>query len=175
MSAQDVLNRAKMHPDALHAFVELHIEQGPLLERDSQQIGIVSAIAAPAALRFIFRGDGGHAGALLMPDRNDAGLAAAELALAVEAATLATGAVDTVGTTGRVNLEPNAVNSVPRVATLEIDVRDIDLHRRDGVLKEIERAATDIAARRKVALEMEVVSRDPPATCGQQVWEQRCM
>ena len=66
-------------------------------------------------------------------------------------------------------LETNAVNSVPRVASLEIDVRDIDLKRRDGVLKQIERAAKSIAARRKVAWEMETISRDPPATCGQQV------
>lgn len=180
-----------MQAGELHAFVELHIEQGPLLERDSQQIGIVSAIAAPAALRVVFRGDGGHAGALLMPDRNDAGLAAAELALAVEKATLATGVIDTVGTTGRVVLEPNAINSVPRVAHVEIDVRDIDLQRRDGVLKEIEAAAGEIAARRKVEWELEVwhidtctyatdtvvvpqiISRDPPATCGQQVVEER--
>lgn len=149
--------------------MELHIEQGPLLERHQEQIGVVSAIAAPAALRIVFRGTGGHAGALLMPDRNDAGLAAAELALAVEKATLATGAVDTVGTTGRVVLEPNAVNSVPRVATLEIDVRDIDRTRRDGVLAEIEAAAEEIAKRRNVALEIETISRDPPATCGQEV------
>ena len=51
------------------AFVELHIEQGPLLEKENVQLGIVSAIAAPAALRVFLSGDGGHAGALLMPDR----------------------------------------------------------------------------------------------------------
>ena len=58
-----------MKPGAIAAFVELHIEQGPLLEREGIQLGIVSAIAAPAALRVFFSGDGGHAGALLMPDR----------------------------------------------------------------------------------------------------------
>ena len=59
-----------MKPGAISAFVELHIEQGPRLERDGVQLGIVSAIAAPAALRVFFSGDGGHAGALLMPDRH---------------------------------------------------------------------------------------------------------
>ncbi len=53
------------------AFVELHIEQGPLLEKEGTQLGIVTAIAAPAALRIFFSGDGGHAGALLMPYRCD--------------------------------------------------------------------------------------------------------
>ena len=73
-------------------FVELHIEQGPRLEAEGAAIGVVQAIAAPAALRASFHGDGGHAGAQLMPLRNDASLAAAELALKVEAAVLATGA-----------------------------------------------------------------------------------
>ena len=68
------------------AFVELHIEQGPLLERDGIGLGIVTAIAAPASLRVVIEGEGGHAGAVLMPDRRDAFLAGAEIALAVEAA-----------------------------------------------------------------------------------------
>ena len=50
--------------------MELHIEQGPLLEREGVQIGVVTAIAAPASFRVQFNGDGGHAGALLMPDRS---------------------------------------------------------------------------------------------------------
>ena len=68
------------------AFVELHIEQGPLLERRNVPLGIVTAIAAPASLSVTIEGQGGHAGAVLMPDRHDAFLAAAEIALALEAA-----------------------------------------------------------------------------------------
>ena len=70
------------------AFVELHIEQGPVLERAGLPIGIVTAIAAPAALRVTWNGEGGHAGAVLMPGRRDALCAAAEAVLAVEAAAL---------------------------------------------------------------------------------------
>ena len=66
---QAILEGTRVKPGAIAAFVELHIEQGPLLEREGIQLGIVSAIAAPAALRVFFSGDGGHAGALLMPDR----------------------------------------------------------------------------------------------------------
>ena len=69
--------------------------------------------------------------------RNDAGLAAAEVALAVEEATLAAGAIDAVGTTGYVQLGPNTMNSVPREARLEIDIRDIDAARRDATVEKV--------------------------------------
>lgn len=69
--------------------------------------------------------------------RNDAGLAAAELALAVEKATMATGAIDAVGTTGFFQIGPNTVNSIPREAKLEIDIRDIDAARRDATVKRV--------------------------------------
>ncbi|CAI5523096.1 unnamed protein product, partial [Closterium sp. Naga37s-1] len=152
------------------AFVELHIEQGPLLEDQGLDIGIVTAIAAPATLMVDFSGGGGHAGALLMKHRNDAGLAAAELSLAVEAAVLATRADDTVGTTGHLMLQPNAVNSVPRHAHLEIDIRDIDEARRDGVVSKVMAAVRSIAAGRKVKVErMELVNADPPAQCSSMV------
>lgn len=158
------LQAARLTRDAVTAFVELHIEQGPELEQESLDIGIVTAIAAPATLRLEFRGTGGHAGALLMPRRNDAFLAAAELALQVEHAALSTGSEDTVATTGSVRVAPNAVNSVPRVAVLEIDIRDTDAARRDLVLERIQRAATEIAKKRKVKLVAEVLNSDPPAT-----------
>lgn len=64
------MDRTFIKEGAIHAFLELHIEQGPLLEAEGLQLGIVTAIAAPAALRVTFKGGGGHAGALLMPDRS---------------------------------------------------------------------------------------------------------
>ena len=153
---------AKGHYDA---FVELHIEQGPLLEQDGLALGVVTAIAAPASLRVQVEGEGGHAGALLMPYRHDAFLAAAELALAVESAAQATGVIDTVGTTGICEVFPGAVNSVPSKTRLEIDIRDIDLARRDGVLESVRAASREIGARRGVRFVIETVNADSPATC----------
>ena len=69
MRVQAILAGTRVPDGAVSAFVELHIEQGPLLEKEGAQLGIVSAIAAPAAFRVSLSGDGGHAGALLMPDR----------------------------------------------------------------------------------------------------------
>jgi N-carbamoyl-L-amino-acid hydrolase len=159
------LSSVALAPDTYSAFVELHIEQGPLLERGGHDIGIVTASAAPASLRIAVDGEGGHAGAVLMPDRHDAFLAAAEIALALEHAARGTGSIDTVATTGVCHVFPGAVNSVPSRAMLEIDVRDIDVVRRDEVLAGLRRAADDVAARRGVRVAIDVINADPPARC----------
>ncbi len=103
-------------------------------------IGIVTAIAAPAALRVTLEGEGGHAGAVLMPARKDALCAAAEAVLAVETIARSSGSTDTVATTGVCRVHPGAINSIPDRVVLEIDVRDIDLGRRDCVLAAIQQA-----------------------------------
>ena len=163
------LASVRLTPGRYAAFAELHIEQGPLLERDGIQAGVVTAIAAPATLRVTFEGEGGHAGAVLMPGRRDALLAAAEAALAVERAVLATGSRDTVGTTGVCDVFPGAVNSIPSRVRLEIDVRDIDGTRRDGVLASIHEAIAAITTRRKIGVSVETLNADPPATCAPEV------
>ena len=120
-----------------HAWLELHIEQGPLLEREGIPLGIVTSIAAPAGYRFTITGLGGHAGALLMPDRRDALCAAAELILSIEKHALATGAIDTVATVGTCDVHPGAVNSVPSRVTLQLDIRDTDPARRESVMQAV--------------------------------------
>lgn len=146
-------------------FVELHIEQGPELERANIPLGIVTAIAAPASLRITITGEGGHAGAMLMPERHDALVAAAEMIQAVEQCALGTGAVDTVATVGMCEVFPGAVNSVPSRVGLSLDVRDTDLARRDAVLREIEAACEKIATRRGVRVQHEWLNADAPAAC----------
>jgi N-carbamoyl-L-amino-acid hydrolase len=163
------LSSVRLMPGAYTAFVELHIEQGPLLEQNGHDLGVVTAIAAPAGLQIAIEGEGGHAGAMLMPDRRDAFLAGAEIALAVEKAATSTGAIDTVGTVGVCEVFPGAVNSVPSRARLEVDVRDIDGDRRDQVLTAIARACDEVARRRGVRVERTVVNADPPARCAPDV------
>ncbi len=157
------LESIKLAEGFYHAFVELHIEQGPLLEKEGIPIGIVEHIAGPSSYRVSLLGEGGHAGAVLMPGRRDAGLAAAEIALAVERAAKTSGSPDTVGTTGVFRIEPGAVNSVPYRAYLEIDLRDTRLDTREKALSEIRRASDEICARRAVALEFSEINADPPA------------
>lgn len=147
------------------AFVELHIEQGPRLEAENKQIGIVTAIAAPATLRVHLEGEGGHAGVVLMPQRRDALVAGAEIALAVEAAALSSGSPDTVATVGVFQPHPGAVNSIPSRVLMEIDIRDIELERREATVAKIRHAIEAIGQRRRITTQVETLNADPPATC----------
>jgi N-carbamoyl-L-amino-acid hydrolase len=154
-----------------HQFVELHIEQGPLLEQGGIDLGLVMHIAAPASLRVHIEGEGGHAGAKLMPGRKDALAAAAELILALEKAAKSTGAIDTVATVGVCDVFPGAVNSIPSRVRLETDIRDIDGARRDCVLDALIAACAEVAERRGVLITTELVNADPPAQCDAEIIE----
>src|SRR5580700_7283404 len=138
------LEEVKLPRGYYQAFAELHIEQGPLLEQQKIPLGIVTEIAAPASLRISVEGAGGHAGAVLMPDRRDALCAAAELILAVENSAKASGALDTVATVGICEVFPGAVNSIPSRVHLTLDIRDTNLERRDAVMRSIEAARETI-------------------------------
>jgi N-carbamoyl-L-amino-acid hydrolase len=159
------LEEVKLPNGYYKAFVELHIEQGPLLEQKKSPIGIVTNIAAPASLRISIEGAGGHAGAVLMPDRRDALCAASELILAIESAARTSGAVDTVATVGICDVFPGAVNSIPSRVRLTLDIRDTDLERRDAAMRVIETACQAIATKRQVSIREELINADAPAQC----------
>jgi ureidoglycolate amidohydrolase len=159
------LDQVKLTQGYYEAFLELHIEQGPLLERQQIPLGIVTQIAAPASLRVSIEGSGGHAGGVLMPDRKDALCAAAELILAVEHAAKSTGAVDTVATVGMCDVFPGAVNSIPSRVQISVDIRDTNLDRRDNVLRAIDTARQSIAKKRQVSTEAVQLNADAPTQC----------
>jgi N-carbamoyl-L-amino-acid hydrolase len=163
------LQDVKLPKGYYKGFVELHIEQGPLLERAKISLGVVKSIAAPASLRISIEGAGGHAGGVLMPDREDALCAAAELILAIEHAARSSGAADTVATVGVCDVFPGAVNSIPSRVRITLDIRDTDLARRDGAMQTIERAAKDISSKRQVSIQSEVLNADAPADCAPEV------
>lgn len=163
------LETVRLSPGHYAAFIELHIEQGPLLEAAGLDIGVVEKIAAPAAFRLTLSGTGGHAGAVLMPERHDAFLAAAEIALAVEKAALDSPSLDTVGTVGKVEVRPGAINSIPNHTLIEIDFRDTDLAARDAALATIQATAESVCQRRGVGLDWQPINADPPALCDPQL------
>lgn len=156
---------ARIDPAGYGAFVELHIEQGPLLEASGTPIGLVTAIAASATLRVKLSGPGGHAGAVLMGERRDPMLAAADAILAADRVARSSDSPDTVATCGYVDVEPGAVNSIPREVELRIDVRDTDGPRRDAILAEIRVDVEVSAARHRVGHTAEILNADPPAQC----------
>ncbi len=165
------LEEVKLPLGYYKAWVELHIEQGPVLEREKVPLGIVTKIAAPASARILIEGAGGHAGGVLMPDRRDALCAASELVLAVENAAKTSGSVDTVATVGICDVFPGAVNSIPSRVKLSLDVRDTDLGRRDGVMDAIERASEEVSSKRNVSMRSELLNADAPADCAAAVVE----
>jgi ureidoglycolate amidohydrolase len=165
------LEKAKLPGSYYKAFIELHIEQGPLLEQQRIPLGIVTSIAAPASLRISIEGSGGHAGGVLMPDRRDALCAAAELVLLIENMARATGAIDTVATVGICEVFPGAINSIPSRVRLSVDIRDTNLKRRDGVMQKLESAGQTIAAKRQVSIGTELLNADAPADCASEVIE----
>jgi ureidoglycolate amidohydrolase len=151
------------------AFVELHIEQGPILERERISVGIVTSIAAPASFLVTIEGQGGHAGGTLMPGRRDALCAASELILAIERFASSSGAIDTVATVGTCEVHPGAINSIPSRVKLGVDLRDTDGDRRDRVLEEIGKAAEEISQFRQVQIRTAMLNADPPASSSPRV------
>jgi hydantoinase/carbamoylase family amidase len=163
------LNSIELSKDEYHAFVELHIEQGPRLEKEGLDIGIVTKIAAPSSLKVALIGEGGHAGAVLMPIRKDAGVAGAEIMLAVERIALESDSEDTVATTGIFDILPRAVNSIPKEAHLEIDLRDTNIETRNKALSDLQTEIATICKRRNIQYTIEMVNCDPPAICDEKI------
>ena len=135
----DRLADARIDPAGVHALVELHIEQGIVLETHGEQVGVVTAIAAPHDFRLTFRGAATHAGATPMGLRRDALAGAAEAMVALERAARESPSGTTVGTVGVLRARPGAINVVPGEVELDVDVRDSDLAAREQVVQAIGR------------------------------------
>lgn len=140
------------------AYLELHIEQGPVLDREGLPVGVVTAINAASRFLFHFTGEAGHAGTVPMRLRRDALAAAAETALAVER--IAAAVEDVVGTVGRIAVAPGAGNVIPGAATISLDLRAPDPGLRDRACDQVFEAARAAAERRGVALAIETVEKD---------------
>jgi ureidoglycolate amidohydrolase len=168
---QGELETVKLPAGHYEAFVELHIEQGPLLEQQQIPLGIVSNIAAPSSFRLFIEGAGGHAGGVLMPDRRDALCAAAELILAIEHQAQSSGSTDTVATVGICEVFPGAVNSIPSRVHLSVDIRDTNLQRRGSLISAVDASCHAIATKRGVAIRQELVNADAPGDCADNIIE----
>jgi allantoate deiminase len=152
---------------SIKAYVELHIEQGRVLESEDLPVGVVTGIAGAVWLRFILDGETGHAGATPMNLRRDSLAAAAEIMGLIEAEAARTGT--TVGTVGQLDLEPGGINIIPGKVRFSLDLRDIDEGVRDGVEGRILEGAEEICRRRGVELEVETLQRLAPAPCSDPV------
>ena len=142
--------RAHARIGSIGSYIELHIEQGPVLAAAGESCSAVSGCAGVERLRFELSGQASHAGTTPMDHRRDAGLAAAEVSLAVERVARAHGGV---GTTGSLGLEPGVVTAVAGWADLAVDLRHPDADELAAMLSEVREAATRIAAERRCDLD----------------------
>jgi beta-ureidopropionase / N-carbamoyl-L-amino-acid hydrolase len=152
---------ARRDPASLAGYLELHIEQGPLLEQAGAQIGLVTGIVGARSFSLAFRGLSGHAGTTPMNARRDAGLAAAAFAVAANELVVRDfpGCVATVGD---IRLEPGAFNVIPGSARLAIECRSIDLEELDALESALLRAAHAAAATHALDVEATPVGRWEP-------------
>ena len=150
-------------PARYRGYLEIHIEQGPVLEAKDLPLGIVTAINGATRGSIDVKGEGGHAGTIPMTLRRDAYCAAAEMALAIEQR----GSVepDLVATVGRVEITGAAVNSIPGVVRFTLDVRSPSDDRRRAAVADIGGALESIAARRGVKVTVELGYQAPAAPC----------
>jgi hydantoinase/carbamoylase family amidase len=145
--------------DRLRAHAEVHVAQ----RRALRELGVVTAVASPRRFAVRIEGQAGHSGEVSMADRRDALTAAAEVVLAVEAAARAEPA-ETVATVGTLTVSPGAVSVIPGCARLAIDVRGIASDSLARVESAIRAAVAEIATRRAVTTEIELVRAGEPVT-----------
>jgi allantoate deiminase len=158
------------NPAEVLGYLELHIEQGPVLEAENLPVGVVTAINGASRFAVVVTGDAGHAGTVPMAMRRDALAAAAEMVLAVEA--VGRSAPELVATVGAISVHPGAPNSVPGVAKFSIDVRaPVDASRHEAVLA-ITNAFDRIAGSRNVDLSLTQTHDAPAVVCSGRLREQ---
>jgi allantoate deiminase len=145
------------------AYAELHIEQGPVLEAEGLPLGVVSAINGFSRLRVTLHGEAGHAGTVPMHLRRDALAAAAECVLAVEA--IAVGQEELVGTVGRLDARPGAINVIPGDVRFTIDIRSPEDALRDRAVSLARLRIREIADKRRVDCEIEALQDFGSSAC----------
>lgn len=159
LSQYESVKRAKSD---VHGFVELHIEQGAVLESLKIGIGVVTTISAPTDLNIKVKGRQGHAGATPMSMRNDALAAAAEIILKLEAIATADENPSTVATVGKLSVYPGASNVIPGAAEFTIDIRSSDFESKARLLEQLRLFFAQLAADRGVEIAVEMICHDQP-------------
>ena len=154
------LDEAILKENSLHAYLELHIEQGPVLERSSISVGVVSGIAAPIRFEITIQGKADHSGATPMNMRSDALLAASHIIIAANK--FAKNKKTAVATVGYVHAKPGVLNVVPGEARLGVDLRDIDKASLGELNLELRNFVGELSCELKFSYEIRELSSDEP-------------
>jgi len=157
--------------DEVVAYLEVHIEQGPVLEAEGLPFGVVTSIAGQSRFSITVAGEAGHAGTVPMALRRDALAASAEMMLAIENVARAGGAHQMVATVGRLAARPGAVNVIPAEVVFTLDIRaDADAPRL-AAIAELDGRIREIASRRSVSVIMDKFYESPTTPCAPRLQE----
>lgn len=150
-------------PEEHLCYLELHIEQGGVLDQAGEDIGVVQGIVCISPFNVTFMGEANHAGTTPMGQRKDALLGAAELVLAVPECVKRLGSADTAGTCGQIRVRPGGRNVIPGEAEISVEVRDLDQAIASRVVAAIKDEAQAVASRRGLGVEISRTSLNPGA------------
>ena len=178
MTRADAIRKIGGDPDSIkdairpkgahHCYLELHIEQGPTLERESLPVGIVEGIVAIDRYEVTVTGFANHAGTTAMADRQDALLAASHLTIAVRTVVNSEPGRQ-VGTVGRLEVTPNAPNVIPGIVRLTIELRDLSTEKLKRLAGLIRERATEIAKQTNTSIEFTSITSNMPANAAVEV------
>lgn len=158
----DKFDEVKKEKDDVFASVELHIEQAAVLDRLKLPVGVVEGICGASYINVTVKGVQEHAGSTPMDIRKDPMCAASEIILETEKAANEISSINAVATVGKLNVFPNAANVIPGQVDFVIDIRDVDMASKDGVIKRIISFMEKVASERGVKIEYTVTGNDVP-------------
>ena len=156
---------ARRNPESIYAFIELHIEQGPILDQMGFSVGLVDSIAGLFKWEVSLIGTPNHAGTTPMHMRNDAFQALAEFSSQIQRVLDENGSSRSVATIGKVDISPGAANVVPGKVVFSLEARDTDPQVLGDLRDAFRRALSAIARRNNVMFEFSVLSEIDPVKC----------
>jgi allantoate deiminase len=158
---------ASRTPDELLAYIELHIEQGPVLEKENEPVGVVSGIAGATRFSFEIIGKPGHAGTVPVAIRQDALLGASDLISFIEKIAIQNEPL--VATVGKLTVSPGASNVIPGLVTGTLDIRDLNVERKQKAIHAIFTEGERIAQARGLQVKFEQVMEAEPVYCNEEM------
>ncbi|AXH10795.1 Zn-dependent hydrolase [Malaciobacter halophilus] len=158
----DELNKAVLEENTMHSYIELHIEQGPVLENHQIPVGIVTGIASPIRYELVIKGRADHSGATPMSMRKDALVTASKIIIGVQDIAQNKGSDTVVATIGYANAVPGVLNVIPGEVKLGIDIRDIDEDSLLEVDKLVNELIKDVITEDGLTYELTQLCKDTP-------------
>ncbi len=160
-------NESEYPKGGIHCFLELHIEQGPVLESMNSPVGVVSGISGPLWLTVKLRGMAGHAGSVPMRMRKDALLGAAEITVALNQLVNQVPGAPTVGTVATMQVFPSSRNIIAEEVSFTVDLRDIDINRRNRYEQQLREQIAAIAANHGLEFTITEDTNSEPRYCAE--------